>query len=73
MAVTEQQATILFLSDHGDMPSERGLWFKMSFYEGSARVPLMISTLEMSHGLIKTPVSTIYLSLTISELAGVDV
>ena len=55
------------------MPSERGLWFKMWFYEGSARVSLMISTLEMFHGLIKTPFSTIYLPLTISELAGVDV
>ena len=33
----------------------------------------MISTLEMFHGLIKTPVSTIYLLLTISELAGVNV
>ena len=34
---------------------------------------LMISTLEMFHGLIKTPVSSIYLLLTISKLAGVDV
>ena len=45
----------------------------MWFYEGSARVSLMISTLEMFHGLIKMPVSTKYLPLTISQSAGVDV
>ena len=71
--VTHQEATILFLSDHGDMLGERGLWFKMSFYEGSARVPLMISTPEMAPVLIRTPVSTIDLCSTISELAGLDV
>ena len=73
LEVTQQHSKILFLSDHGDMPSERGLWFKMLLYEGSARVSLMISTLEKSHGLIKTHVSAIYLSLTIRELGGVDV
>ncbi len=69
---TQQEATILFLSDHGDMLGERGLWFKMSFYEGSSRVPLLISTPEMAAGLIRTPVSTIDISPTLSELAGLD-
>lgn len=73
LAATQQEATILFLSDHGDMLGERGLWFKMSFYEGSARVPLMISTPEMAPGLIETPVSTIDVCPTLSELAGLDI
>ena len=38
----DENTIILFCSDHGDMLGERGLWFKMSFFEGSARVPLMM-------------------------------
>jgi len=53
------------------MLGERGLWFKMSFFEGSARVPLMISASSMSSQAINSPVSTIDLCPTICELAGV--
>ncbi len=69
---TRQEATILFVSDHGDMLGERGLWFKMSFYDGSARVPMMISAPDMEPGLITTPVSNIDVCPTLCDLAGVD-
>jgi choline-sulfatase len=69
---TRQEATILFVSDHGDMLGERGLWFKMSFFEGSSRVPLMIASPEMAPGAVKTPVSTIDVCSTLADLAGVD-
>ncbi len=67
-----ENTTILFVSDHGDMLGEKGLWFKMNFYEGSARVPLMIASPQMKPGLVSAPVSTIDVLPTLAELAGVD-
>ncbi|MDO6479474.1 choline-sulfatase [Shimia thalassica] len=69
---TRQEAIILFVSDHGDMLGERGLWFKMSFYEGSARVPLMVCAPQMAPGLVTTPVSNIDVCPTLCDLAGVS-
>lgn len=70
---TGQEAIIMFVSDHGDMLGERGLWFKMSFFEGSSRVPLMIAAPGvMKHELVETPVSTIDVCPTLCDLAGVS-
>jgi choline-sulfatase len=63
---------VVFVSDHGDMLGERGMWFKMSFFEGSARVPLLVSAPCMTAGLITQPVSTLDVLPTIAELAGID-
>ena len=67
-----QEAVILFLSDHGEMLGERGLWFKMNFFEGASRVPLMIAAPGLSPQRIDTPVSTIDVTPTLADLAGLD-
>jgi choline-sulfatase len=33
---------IIITADHGDMLGERGMWYKMSFFESSARVPFIV-------------------------------
>lgn len=63
---------ILFCSDHGDMLGERGMWFKMSFFEGSARVPLMISGPGIEPGLHMAPVSNLDIAPTLADLAGIS-
>ena len=66
-----EDTAVVFLADHGDMLGERGLWFKMSFREGSARVPLMIAAPELAAGRVDTPVSTLDVAPTLGALAGV--
>jgi choline-sulfatase len=67
-----ESTIIVFCSDHGDMLGERGLWFKMSFFEGSSRVPLMIAAPGLAPGRIDAPVSTLDLTPTLAELAGIE-
>ncbi|BCH53588.1 choline-sulfatase [Agrobacterium vitis] len=64
--------TILFCSDHGDMLGERGLWFKMNFYEGSARVPLMMAGPGITPGLHQAPTSNLDVTPTLCDLAGIS-
>jgi len=37
---------IMLLADHGDMLGERGLWYKMNFFEPACRIPLIVSAPE---------------------------
>jgi choline-sulfatase len=63
---------IIFCADHGDMLGERGLWFKMSFFEGSARVPLLIAGPGIAAGKHLGPVSNLDVTPTLCDLAGIS-
>jgi choline-sulfatase len=64
--------TVVLTADHGEMLGERGLWYKMSFFEPSARVPLIVSSSgRVAPGRRAAPVSLLDLAPTLLELASV--
>ena len=67
-----EDTIIVFVSDHGDMLGERGLWFKMTFFEGSVRVPLMLAAADLRPERLDAPVSTLDVLPTLADLAGID-
>jgi choline-sulfatase len=61
---------VVVTSDHGDMLGERGLWYKMTFFENAARVPLIVHAPKaFEPHRVKGSVSTIDLLPTLVELA----
>ena len=62
---------VALTADHGEMLGERGLWYKMSFFEPSARVPLIVSAPgRIAPGRRADPVSLLDLAPTLLELAA---
>jgi choline-sulfatase len=62
---------IVFVSDHGEMLGERGLWYKMSFFEWSARVPMIFHAPQhFAPRRVATHVSLVDLLPTLAEIAS---
>ena len=64
---------VIFTSDHGDMLGERRMVQKRSFYEWSARVPLVLRSPDGRDAgrRVAAPVSLLDLMPTLLDLAGV--
>lgn len=63
--------TVIFSGDHGELALEHQQYYKMSHFEGSARVPLIMSGPNIKVGQrSETPVSLIDMAPTICDLAG---
>jgi choline-sulfatase len=70
----EDDTVVVFTADHGEMLGERGLWYKMAFFEDSARVPLVVrgpAHLVRPGARVAAPVSQLDLAPTLLELCGV--
>ncbi len=71
---------VVFTADHGDMLGERGLWYKMNFFEPAARIPLIIKgagddprgCTARDAGPVGCPTSLLDIGPTLLDLAGLD-
>lgn len=67
----DQDTIVVFSGDHGDMLGERGLWYKMHWFEMAARVPLLVHAPgRFQAHRVSQSVSTVDLLPTLVELAG---
>ncbi|KAL7836726.1 hypothetical protein AOLI_G00280100 [Acnodon oligacanthus] len=65
---------LLFTSDHGDLAMEHRQFYKMSMFEGSSHVPLLMMGPGVKTGLeISLPVSLVDLYPSMLDLAGVQI
>ncbi|KAK7179609.1 hypothetical protein DPSP01_011660 [Paraphaeosphaeria sporulosa] len=69
----DENTIIVFSGDHGDMLGERDLWYKMSWFENSARVPMIINyPAKFAPKRVTESVSTMDLLPTFVDLANGD-
>ena len=65
---------VVYTTDHGDMAAEHGLWWKRTYYEQSARVPLLISGPGITGGAnVSCPVELVDLFPTFCHWADIDI
>ncbi len=63
---------VLVLADHGDMLGERGLWYKMNFFEPACRIPMIVhAPTRFGARRVSTSASLVDILPTLSELAGI--
>lgn len=69
--IDEMDNTIIIVTaDHGDMLGERGLWFKMNFFEHSARIPLIMAGPGIETGTASNACSLVDMLPTFIDIAG---
>lgn len=61
---------VIFTADHGDMLGERGLWYKMHFFERSTRVPLIMAGPDVCRGQVSNACALVDLLPTLLDIAA---
>lgn len=66
-----EDTIVVLTSDHGEMLGERGLWYKMSFFDGASRVPLVIANPgRFAPRRVAASVSLVDLMPTLIDISG---
>ena len=70
----QNNTTVIFTADHGELLGDHGLFQKSAMYEGALRVPLVVADSRMARGTVSDAlVSLVDLYPTILDLAGIAV
>jgi choline-sulfatase len=67
--LADDDAVVIFTSDHGDFLGEHGLFYKMSFREHASHVPLVVSSSRFDSRRVGQPVSLLDITPTLADLA----
>jgi choline-sulfatase len=68
-----EDTIVVLTSDHGEMLGERGLWYKMSFFEDACRVPLVVANPDrFTPRRVASSVSLVDLFPTLIDVSGGD-
>jgi len=72
----DDDTVVIFTADHGDMLGERGLWYKMSYFEHACRIPLIVRTPPQGRVTGPTTVAAhvglLDIAPTLLDIAGVE-
>ena len=68
-----ENTTVIYLSDHGEMLGDKGLWTKQVMYEASAGIPMIMRGPDVPAGqIVDSPTHLLDVSATALSLAGLE-
>ena len=67
-----RDTVVIYISDHGEMLGNHGMWAKSVMYEDSVAVPLIMHGPGIGQGVNDTPVSLTDLAATVEHITGFE-
>ena len=69
-SLLRENTVVIYISDHGEMAGQHGIWQKQCFYESSVRVPLIVRGPQLDEGArVSANVSLVDIMPTLLDLA----